>query len=342
MKIKHVHRKTAKGKDYWYFDTGARNAKGRPILTALPTPDDPLFGRRLADAQAARKKRANRATDSGIMTIRRMADLFEKSDKFRKYAEGTQRAYSIYLEVLRDQVGPAIAAEFTSEDAQVLADSMADRPGAANLTIGTLGALYKWGRSRGHVPKSVKPTADVELMEIGEHDPWPDWLLEEALKADDALIRIVVALLYFTAQRIGDVVKMQWTVFAGGRVKLKPQKTKDQERNEIDFAQHPELAAILADTPKLGMTVIAKPNGRPYATSTVRERLQEWAEKRGADVVPHGLRKNAVNALLEAGCSTWEVQAISLQSPAVIEHYAKRRNRSKLGDSAVLKWSRNG
>lgn len=335
MKIKHVHTKTAKGRTYLYYDTGARNAKGRPILTALGSADDPRFGRKLADAQSARTKRQRPVPQA--MTIRRLADLFEKSDKFRQFAAGTQRAYGIYLDLLRDQIGPAVAAEFTAEDAQVLLDSMADRPGAGNLAIGTLGALYKWARTRGHVPKSAKPTMDLELLEVGEHEPWPDWLLTEALTTDQPLVRYSSALLYFTAQRIGDVVAMHWTSLAGGRVKVRQEKTD----TELDFAQHSALAAILGTIPKIGMTVLAKPNGRPYAASTVRKVLQAWAKERGVDVVPHGLRKNAVNALLEAGCSTWEVQAISGQSPAVIEHYAKRRNRSRLGDSAVLKWGRN-
>jgi hypothetical protein len=54
--------------------------------------------------------------------------------------------------------------------------------------------------------------------------------------------------------------------------------------------------------------------------------------------VPHGLRKNAVIALLEAGCSSPETAAISGQSLRVVEHYAKERDQSLMADSAVLKW----
>jgi hypothetical protein len=54
--------------------------------------------------------------------------------------------------------------------------------------------------------------------------------------------------------------------------------------------------------------------------------------------VPHGLRKNAVNALLEAECSTAEVSAITGQSLQMIEHYAKHRNTAKLASTAILKF----
>jgi tRNA(Ile2) C34 agmatinyltransferase TiaS len=66
--------------------------------------------------------------------------------------------------------------------------------------------------------------------------------------------------------------------------------------------------------------------------------MQAWALERGVEVVPHGLRKNAVNALLEAECSTAEVSAITGQSLKMVEHYAKKRNQKRLGGSAILKF----
>ena len=56
--------------------------------------------------------------------------------------------------------------------------------------------------------------------------------------------------------------------------------------------------------------------------------------------VPHGLRKNAVNALLEAGCTIAEVSAITGQTHQVVEHYAAQVNRRKLGKSAIVKFER--
>jgi hypothetical protein len=58
--------------------------------------------------------------------------------------------------------------------------------------------------------------------------------------------------------------------------------------------------------------------------------------------VPHGLRKNAVNALLEAGCSAAEAASISGQSLQMVEHYAKQRAQARLADAAVLKWQGHG
>ena len=47
--------------------------------------------------------------------------------------------------------------------------------------------------------------------------------------------------------------------------------------------------------------------------------------------------KNAVNALLEAGCTIAEVAAITGQTFQVVEQYAAQVNRGKLGKAAILK-----
>ena len=59
---------------------------------------------------------------------------------------------------------------------------------------------------------------------------------------------------------------------------------------------------------------------------------------REAGLVFHGLRKSAVVFLLEAGCTDAEVSAITGQSRAMVEHYARRVNQQRLAAAAVLKW----
>lgn len=62
------------------------------------------------------------------------------------------------------------------------------------------------------------------------------------------------------------------------------------------------------------------------------------AEVCAVKAVPHGLRKNAVIALLEAGCSVAEAASVSGQSFAMVEYYAKQRDQKILSSAAVLKW----
>lgn len=93
---------------------------------------------------------------------------------------------------------------------------------------------------------------------------------------------------------------------------------------------------------ELGVVDLRKwSKGGAMRRATLRLYLQAWAKAQGFDVVPHGLRKNAVNALLEAGCSVGETSSISGQSLGMVEKYARRRNNRKMGDAAMTRWEAN-
>lgn len=327
---RYVRAKRAKGRVYLYFDTGRADDRGRPILQRLPGLDDPTFGVALGRARAAREGRANVARQ---LTVAGLIALYEKSPHFAALALKSRDVFRTYLGQIERRVGKAPADDLTPSDVNFIRDEMADRPGAANQFIRTLGSLYSWGRSRQHV--SADPVKDVELFAQGEHAPWPDELIEAALVDEDATIRTGVALLYFTAQRIGDVVNFPRSAVVGGVLKVRQGKTG----KELEIPLHRRLAAVLARAPKDGLTLLCV-NGRPLGPVALRVRLQKWAAERGFKVVAHGLRKSAVNALLEAGCSVAETSAISGQSLQMVEHYAKKRNVGKLAKAAILRWER--
>lgn len=324
-----VHRKRAKGHTYYYFDTGAKNERSQPVLARLPDLHTIEFGPAYAAALASKSRRAAVAD---TLTLRSLGSLWQKGPEYGKLAKGTRQIYTRYADVLIDQLGTAPADAVEGRDIRLLLDRMAEKPGAANMVLAVTGAIYAWGRKRGHV--TADPVAGIERFGLGEHDPWPEYLIQEALSDKDPLIRAGVALLYFTALRIGDVCQLRWSDLRDGRVRVRQQKTG----GDLDFPQHAELPDHLP--PPTGLTVLAHAGGA-YSPVTLRKRLQNWAAERGHKIVPHGLRKSAVNALLEAGCSVAETAAISGQSLAMIEHYAKRRDRAVLGSAAILKWQTN-
>jgi len=329
LEIPYVRVKKAKGRTYLYFDTGQKDERGKSVLKRLPDLKDPAFGRSLARAQGARTRRA--ATPN-VLTVALLVSMFETSQEYQAYAAESRRTFSTYLLAIRERIGKAPAADVEPEDIRIIRDKMADRPGAANMFIRTLGSLYKWGRKRGHVKNN--PVLDVDLLGQGEHEPWPQWLLDKALA--DPAVQVPVALLYYTAQRIGDVCRMRWSDINGGAVQVTQQKTG----KTLNLPLHRDLAALLAKEPKKGMTVLLRPDGKQWEPKTLRAMLQRWAAGHKVKVVPHGLRKNAVIALLQAGCSSAETAAISGQTLQMIEHYAKQRSQEVLGSAAILKWER--
>ena len=143
------------------------------------------------------------------VTLAKLIEMYQASDEFtKKKAASTQRLYRLYQGELVDKLGTGPAQLIERKDIVLLLDQMADRPGAANMVQRAGGAAYTWGRNRGHVTND--PFTGIEEMETGEHQPWPDEVLAKALACEDDLARLAVHLLYYTAQRIGDVAAMKW------------------------------------------------------------------------------------------------------------------------------------
>jgi len=318
----------ARGRTYEYFDTGTMLA-GKKVYNRLPPRSDKSWGQVYAGMVAARHARQ---TIVSVPTVAEISRVYQASDRFRKRSESTQVTYLIYLRQIETHLGMAPVSAVEKRDIKALMATMKDRPGAANMTLLVLRNLFKLAIAEDHI--ATDPSKGIEELEgeEAEHEPWPLPLLEEALQ--DPEVRLPVALLYYTAQRIGDVCKMRWSDIRDGYLFVKQQKT----RKELDLRIHSELAAILAQTPREAMTILYGPNLRPRRAGTLRDHLQAWARKRGQHVVPHGLRKNAVIALLQMGCSLAETSSMSGQSLRIVEHYAKRRNNRKLSSAAVLRW----
>jgi hypothetical protein len=86
-------------------------------------------------------------------------------------------------------------------------------------------------------------------------------------------------------------------------------------------AWHRELAFGAKETPPPEL----------QAKAEAMQRLRE------AGLVFHGLRKNAVNMLLEAGCTEAEVSAIVEMSEAMVRHYSKDVDKRRLAVNGMKK-----
>jgi integrase len=330
-KPKYLRHKRAKGRDYWYFDAG-KSPDGKRDLIPLPHIKDPSFGGALARAQATRTNRRNR---QGVLTLDGLIRQYEKSPEFQGKSHATKISYTRYLTranaLIRDRHGNSPPAkDIKRADVVELRDALATTPGAASQAVRALGALFAWAIENEKVAEN--PAKLVKKFKGVPHEPWPEPLIEEALL--DPQVGDAVALLYFTGQRINEVVRMSWADIRGDLMRVAVQKT----RRQIDVAMLPELAERLSRMERPTLTILSNANGQPWTQSGLRQKLQDWAKARGHKVVPHGLRKNAVISLLEAGCTAAEVSGITDQSLQMIEHYAKRVNKPSLGRAAVVKF----
>ena len=149
---------------------------------------------------------------------------------------------------------------------------------------------------------------------------------------------MAVHLHLYTGQRTGDVCRMAWNALTpDGRIPVKQQKTG----TDLLIPQHPALLDQLRTARRSTVTILSNRKSGSLKPAAFRDWVDAFAAEHGVNLVPHGLRRNAVNGLLEAGCSTAEVSSITGQSLAMIEHYAKERNQPRMAGVAMLKWGRH-
>lgn len=324
-KLKYVKFVRAKGKLYAYFNTGKKLA-GKTVWTPLPSYSSVGFQDSYTVLLGHRTRRATQA-----LTVAEAADEFESSAEFARLSAGTRKYYSIGLKRIKEQLGEFPLDKVERRHVREIVNNRLSGNGARNAFLAVIGVLYTFCRRRDLT--DGEPTKDIKAFPVGQHEPWPEELLEAGLRAEHDRTRLAINLLYYTGQRIGDVVQMRWSDIRNGAIVITQQKTG--KRMQIPLAR--ELEAELERTPKRGINIITTYEGLPMTPQVIRRELKSFGSSMGMKVVPHGLRKNAVNALLEEGCTIPEVAAITGQTFKVIEHYARGVNQRKLGEAAILK-----
>lgn len=328
-KLEHVRYVRSKGHVYAYFNTG-KKVGGRPVYTPLPKPGTPGFFDSYASCMAARKRKAEQA-----YTFARLCDEYQGSREFAARAEGTQNAYGTYLRLATELLGKALVDDISRADIQMILDGEDWGAGKRNLFVAVIGAAYKWGRERGKTESW--PTRGIVAAETGEWQAWPEDMLNAGLSAPDDRTRLAIALLFYTGQRIGDVCKMRWADIRRGRIAVTQQKT----RKSLSVRIHSDLQLELDRYGKRGLTLLTNEVGGPVNNEHIRRDIKALCAEHGyPDLRPHGLRKNAVIALLTAGCSVAETAAVTGQTYQLVEYYARQIDQERLGDAAILRLER--
>lgn len=325
----HVKRVRSRGREYLYFNTGKKNANGQPIRAPLPPLSSPSFWPSYGTLKGARDKLAVRA-----YTVASACDAYENSADWAKKADSTKKLYGYALRIIRDNFAKFPISDLKRHHVQTVLDKGLPSPSMHDPFLAVLGVVYR--QARRDEKTTLFPTRDFDKREGGTHEPWPEAVLDAGLASEHDRTRLAVHLLFFTGQRIGDVCKMRWSDIRDGEIKVIQQKTG----KELWVPMLGELRAELERTPKRGLTIITERDGKQMTPQVIRRELKRHGSAMGVEVVPHGLRKNAVISLLEAGCSVYEVMSITGQSQNIVAKYAEGRNQRKLAGGAVLKLER--
>lgn len=338
---RHVHCVKSHGKHYYYFQRwrGTLREEDRVSLPGEPFDRD---GLPVAEWWALYRKLNGEDEKLHAGTFAGLIAAYKLSPEFLALSANSRKTYSRYLKEIQTLWGGLRVAGIEPKHVLALRDHKAATPAAANYTVRVLSTVLAWSVPRGY--RSDNPCAHVKMLKGG--DGWEPWSWEQISYFRDNVSKPelwwAAALALYTGQRQGDCLAMRWIEITGDWLSVVQQKTG----KKLKIPMHRDLKAVLASVPKRSLTVLSNTRDKPWTTDGFKT---SWGKEMARPemgclegLVFHGLRKSAVVFLLEAGCTSAEVAAITGQSMQMVEHYARQVNQEKLASSAVLKWEASG
>jgi integrase len=240
------------------------------------------------------------------------------------------------LERFRAAYGDRPFALLPAEWIEALLD--AKPPHAARSWLVTLRSLCQFAVKRNWL--RADPTRDIKRRAIkgdGFHT-WTDHEIAqfEAHHPIGSKPRLALALLLYTAQRRGDVIKMGRQHMKDGVLTVKQQKTGVT----LAIPVHPELRAVLDATPSAHLTFLVTATGKPYGGNALSEQFRNWCDAAGLPqrCKPHGLRKAACRRLAEHGCGAPEIASISGHATLKeVQRYITAADQARLARNAMAR-----
>jgi integrase len=170
-------------------------------------------------------------------------------------------------------------------------------------------------------------------------DGWHTWSTAEIAQfltrhPIDTRAGLALALLLYTGQRRGDVIRMGRQHVRAGFLQVRQAKTGAV----LEIPLHPALQEILAAHPAEHLTFLTTQAGKPFTaagfTGWFRDRCREAGLPLGLSA--HGLRKATCRRLAEAGCSANQIAAISGHTTLrEVERYTKAANQKRMAAAAM-------
>ena len=265
-----------------------------------------------------------------------IAEYFDSQTFFTSKSAGTQRMRRGILERFRAAYGERPFALLPAEWIEALLD--AKPPHAARSWLVTLRSLCQFAVKRGWL--RADPTANIKQRSI-KGDGYHTWTEDEIAQFEahhpiGTKPRLALALLLYTAQRRGDIVKIGRQHIRDGVFTVKQEKTGVT----LAIPVHPHLQAVFDATPGEHLTFLITATGKPYGGNAFTEQFRNWCDAAGLPrrCKPHGLRKAACRRLAEAGCSANEIMAISGHATMKeLVRYTKAADQARLARNAMAR-----
>ena len=256
--------------------------------------------------------------------------------EFRSLAAGTQTARRAILERFRAAHGDKPIVLLPPKFIAHVLSTM--KPFAARNWLKAIRHLMQFCVAQEMC--ATDPTQGIKLPRAksdGIHS-WTEGEISmfEAHHAIGTRPRLALALLLYTGQRRGDVLRMGRQHIRDGVITVRQDKTG----TTLVIPVHTDLRVILDATPGEHLTFIVGQRGNPVTPNAFSKWFRDQCDAAGLSEAcsAHGLRKAACRRLAEAGCSANEIAAISGHaSLREVERYTRAVDQERMARNAMAR-----
>lgn len=259
------------------------------------------------------------------------------SPAFTKKRPATQRNYKSVLEPFRKEYGDGPVAEIRPKDIKAILDIVEQRSSSSAKNLRKrLVMIFKLAVEIDFIERS--PMADVKAVKH-ETKGYETWTEDDIAKfrahwKSGTPQRIAMEILLYTGLRRADAVRLGPQHIQGEFINITAQKTN------VDLAIpiHAEFRAVLDTIPHKHLVFIAT----AYGAARSEKAFTNWIIEAGKDAglpphrSPHGLRKATCRRLAEAGCTAWQIMAITgHRDIKEVQKYVEAANQKKLAKDGI-------
>lgn len=199
-------------------------------------------------------------------TFNALCVAYYRSPEFTGQRTTTQVTYRGIIERFRKKHGDKIVKDLRRDHVKSIIGGMAGRPHAANNLLSILKIMLDLALDNGWIPTNPARGVKGFAKKTAGFHSWTDDEIAayKARHASGSKARLALALLLYTAQRRGDVIKMGWQHITDNKIRVVQGKTGAQ----LTLKVHPLLERELASIRHKNLTFIVTEYGAPlYAPS---------------------------------------------------------------------------
>lgn len=265
------------------------------------------------------------------MKFEEVADKYQASGRYAELSDGSRYVYEYAIRELKKSFTGRAIDGITRVDIIRLRTENEHRPGSANMIIRAMSIILSFALDMGYVP--FNPASRVRKLKGGTYEKWTPEEVGRIVALRDRKVSTAVMLGWYTGQREGDILDMQWRHYDGEHIAVKQRKTNV----EMKIKAHPDLKEYLD-----GIRGDARPEDyivsgeKRMNGSAFRSLFANRRDNLGITKTFHGIRKGVASSLAESGSSINEIAAIlGHKSLKMAAFYSEQANSNKMAESAV-------